>query len=204
MPFIPLSEKKKEEVHVNDPKLEEGEIVEGPSLTPVVNPSPNDEIKKEELPLLPPTLERQNAEENKTSTGLGKDDIYFAQYCMAKFSIPRLSKWLKKVHSVDISKYLKEFDNYQKAEMDKLGLNVEVPFGKYKGRSYLSVWSEKDGRDYLEWVIKQDWCYEDTKAAVRGLKKNVGDYSKFNKNKSKQNKSKKRKTPASTPLTEKE
>lgn len=41
-----------------------------------------------------------------------------------------------------------------------------IRFGKYKGKTLDAIGQDKAGRDYLEWVAKQEWLFDDVRAAI--------------------------------------
>lgn len=50
-----------------------------------------------------------------------------------------------------------------------VGENTKVPFGKFSGKTLDAIGSTHDGLLYLDWLVGQDWLFED-------LKKNVKEF----------------------------
>lgn len=43
----------------------------------------------------------------------------------------------------------------------------KMPFGNHKGKTLKEILKEEKGRDYLEYLLKQDWLKEDTSNAIK-------------------------------------
>lgn len=142
---------------------------------------------------------KEEGETPKTSIRDKKQALKEEQTRLQRSVVPRLVDWLLG-QGVDIQPLMASFWTHVDEEIARIGLKTPIPFGRYKGQSYDSVWKTIHGREYLEWAVRQEWCYEDTKETVKALKdyyKSPPEPEKKNKASKKKKKAKKKKTSSS-------
>ena len=93
------------------------------------------------------------------------------QYKIFNCSLSKFVKWVKKEKSQDLGELLQEFRKKQDHDLEQLGFKKQMTFGKHRGTSYIDLWKDPERRQYLEWICKQEWCYEDVKKTVASLKR---------------------------------
>lgn len=126
-------------------------------------------IEEEEKPKK--TRKRKSPTEKKTDLTFKEkqEQQVILQNKIRDSTLPRFVKWLKKFKDIDLTGIVSEFKHFQEEELIRVGLKAPIPFGRYKGESYDSVYKTIKGRKYLEWAVQQEWCFEDTIQTVRML-----------------------------------
>ena len=119
---------------------------------------------------VPPPLPPSPEEEEKAA----KREKYLAQQ-VEKFAVltnpvQRFALYLK-TQGIDVRKQVKPFLQELTNQVEMAGLGQELSFGKYAGTTYNDMWKDPKKRQYLRWIIAQEWCYEDVKRSVAACEK---------------------------------
>ena len=69
----------------------------------------------------------------------------------------------------DVLKYINDFASIEKSKYEALKKDNKLTFGKWRGYTPKELNMTEKGRDYLSWLLSQDWIVESRQDLVKEI-----------------------------------